>query len=112
MRRALIIPVVLMLSGCGTPAYEPSAPAPVGPIAQAPPAPHTPIPEAPAPDACGAKAMQHLVGAPRSKIPVPVDPAQQRVACTTCPVTMDYNMNRLNFFFDAQTGIIKEVRCG
>jgi hypothetical protein len=34
------------------------------------------------------------------------------VACTTCPVTMDYNARRLNFFYDAQTGIVKEVKCG
>jgi hypothetical protein len=39
-------------------------------------------------------------------------PALQRVACTTCPITMDYNPRRLNFFFDAETGVIKEVRCG
>jgi len=25
---------------------------------------------------------------------------------------MDFNPNRLNFFFDAQTGIIKQVKCG
>jgi len=25
---------------------------------------------------------------------------------------MDFNPNRLNIFFDAATGIIKEVRCG
>jgi hypothetical protein len=34
------------------------------------------------------------------------------VACTTCPVTMDFSAARLNFFFDAATGIIKEIRCG
>lgn len=41
-----------------------------------------------------------------------MNPNLQRVACTTCPVTMDFNPNRLNFFFDAATGIIKEVKCG
>lgn len=53
-----------------------------------------------------------LVGKSRREIPVPVLPALQRVACTTCPITMDYNPRRLNFFFDAETGVIKEVRCG
>jgi len=56
--------------------------------------------------------MQRLVGRPRSEIPVPLVPSRQRVACTTCPVTFDYSPGRLNFFFDADTGIIKEVRCG
>ena len=39
-------------------------------------------------------------------------PELQRVACLGCPITMDYNPERLNFFFDEATGIIKEVRCG
>jgi hypothetical protein len=63
-------------------------------------------------DACGAADLQALVGRPRSEIPIPVDPARQRVVCTTCPATMDYSPQRLNFFFDAGTGIIKEIRCG
>jgi hypothetical protein len=63
-------------------------------------------------DSCGAAEVQHLVGRPRSEIPVPLNPSRQRVACTTCPVTMDYSPQRLNFFFDAETGVIKEIRCG
>jgi len=63
-------------------------------------------------DQCGAAAFQGLVGRPRSEVPVPLVPAKQRVTCTTCPVTLDYSPDRLNFFFDAETGIIKEVRCG
>ena len=35
-----------------------------------------------------------------------------KLSLVTCPVTMDYNQNRLNFFFDADTGLIKEIRCG
>jgi hypothetical protein len=63
-------------------------------------------------DQCGAADLQRLVGRPRTEIPIPTDPNRQRVACTTCPVTQEYNPGRLNFFFDAQTGIIREVRCG
>ncbi|MDB5423377.1 MAG: hypothetical protein JWQ29_793, partial [Phenylobacterium sp.] len=63
-------------------------------------------------DQCGAAALQGLVGKLRTEIPVPIDPARQRVACTTCPVTLDFSPQRLNFFFDASTGVIKEIRCG
>jgi hypothetical protein len=63
-------------------------------------------------DQCGASDLQGLVGRPRTEIPIPVDPNRRRVACTTCPVTLDYNPQRLNFFFDATTGVIKEIRCG
>jgi hypothetical protein len=56
--------------------------------------------------------MQGLIGRPRTQIPVPVDPNRQRVACMTCPVTLDYNPARLNFFFDADTGVIKKISCG
>lgn len=90
---------------------EPTFGAPA-PAAEAPPAAR-PAPEPPPlKDACGAAEAKNLVGRPRTEIPVPLDPSRQRVACTTCPVTQDYRPDRLNFFFDAQTGIIKEVRCG
>lgn len=106
-RNILGAAAVLGLTACSTP--PPPAPAPP-PVAVAPPPISRPPPE-PA-DTCGARAMQGYVGRPRTTIPVPIRPDLQRVACTTCPVTMDFNPNRLNFFFDAATGIIREVRCG
>lgn len=107
MRRAIVLAAgLLALAACSTP--QP-APAPPPPPPSAPPPP----PAAPPPaDACDARGHQHLVGRPRSEIPVPVRPNLQRVVCTTCPMTMDHNPNRLNFLFDAATGIIREVRCG
>jgi hypothetical protein len=111
MTRAMMLGLLLTLTACST-APDP-APAPAN--ATAPPSTSTPPPASPVPQpvaACNAAQYQHLVGRPRSEIPVPVKPELQRVACTTCPVTMDFNPNRLNFFFDAQTGLIKEVRCG
>lgn len=99
------IAAALALAGCATPEPEPAP--------QPQPAPPPPVVEPPKPaDTCGVEAVRHLVGRPRTEIPVPLKPELQRVACTTCPVTLDFNPNRLNFFFDAQTGIIKEVRCG
>jgi hypothetical protein len=103
VRRITALALSLMLAGCGStpPSEPPQAPAPV---AVAPP----PRPV----DQCGAADLQALVGRPRSEIPIPIDPARQRVACTTCAVTMDYSAARLNFFFDADTGLIREIRCG
>jgi hypothetical protein len=111
MRRSILAAVVLLgLTAC---ASDP-APAPQPPPAAPPPtSTHAPAPRPrPATDMCGAYEVQDLVGRPRSEVPVPVLPALQRVACTTCPVTMDYNPKRLNFLYDAETGIIKEVKCG
>ena len=106
--KSLTIFAVLGLSACAAaPAPAPVAPPP--PIAEVS---TIPLPPPPPPDSCGAKDLQWLVGQPRSKIPVPTDPSRRRVACTTCPVTMDYSATRLNIFFDADTGIVKEVRCG
>lgn len=61
---------------------------------------------------CDARELAYLVGKNKSEIPVPVNPSLRRVACTTCPVTMDYNPKRTNIMFDAETGVIKQVKCG
>lgn len=96
----------LALAAC---ASEPSVPS-AGPPRPAVPA--SPPKAAPHPDTCGAAEAQRYVGRPRTEIPVPILPALQRVACATCPVTMDFNPRRLNFVYDAATGIVKEVKCG
>lgn len=77
-------------------------------------APSQPAPQvaAPAPDACGASALQSLIGRPRTEAPVAIDPSRQRVACTTCPAAEDHDPERLNILFDAETGVIKQVSCG
>lgn len=99
-------------------AAAPTAEAPrltPAPTPQAPPSPpRSPIPrpESSERDQCGAADLQRLVGHPRTEIPVPVDPRRQRVACTTCPMTEDFNPARLNFFFDADSGKIRQIRCG
>lgn len=99
----------LALAACSSsPTEVTPAPAPY-PASVAAPAP---APSLASRDQCGAAELQDLVGKLRTEIPVPIDPTKQRVACTTCPVTMDFSPQRLNFFFDAATGVIKEVRCG
>ena len=103
-RIAIAILAVAALAGCSS-KQEPRT---------EPPLPTLPQPERPQSrsDQCGAHELAYLVGKPKSQIPVPVDPSRRRVACTTCPVTMDYSPMRLNIFFDAETGVIKEVKCG
>jgi hypothetical protein len=102
----LVIAALFVLAACSTaPESAPPAPPPPASTPQ-------PLPQPPSADACNARAHQHLVGRPRSEAPIPVKPELQRVACATCPITMDYNPERLNIFFDTATGIIKEVRCG
>jgi hypothetical protein len=124
MRHASIaglgLALALALTACSGPRYPTSAPAAGAPaptaaapaLAPAPPRSPVPRPEASVGDECGAADLQGLIGRPRTEIPVPVDPGRQRVTCTTCPVTQDFNPARLNFFFDADTGRIKQVRCG
>ena len=112
--RAAGIVIVAVLAGCSSPLSStipaPSSPAQAQPLT--PPAPAWSVATPGAKDLCGAAELQGLVGRPRTDIPVPVRPERQRVACTSCPVTQDESPDRLNFFFDAATGLIREIRCG
>ncbi len=65
-----------------------------------------------APARCNAEELQWLVGRQRSEIPVPVDVVNRRVTCTTCAVNEDHRPDRLNIFYDRQTGRIQSVSCG
>ncbi|WP_293371047.1 peptidase inhibitor I78 [Phenylobacterium sp.] len=131
MRAWAGLSLAVLLGACAdAPSYPTTQAAPAPTPAEAAPAPvaspptpaaprlATPIPHPPAtsavagPDACGAAQMQGLVGRPRTMVPVPLDPSRQRVACTTCPVAEDADPARLNFLFDADTGVIRQVRCG
>lgn len=61
---------------------------------------------------CKADRYQSYVGRNRSELPAQPAGETWRVTCTTCPVTMDYNPNRLNILHDQATGVIREVKCG
>lgn len=104
--KRLILLAIVGLSACTA---SPPAALPSPPITALP---TIPLPPPSAPDSCGSGALQWLVGQPRSRIPVPTDPSKRRVSCTTCAVTMDYRADRLNIIFDAESGIVKEVKCG
>lgn len=108
IRKLASFAAVLMLSACASTPEPASAPTPP-PVTEAP---TVPLPPPPPEDSCKSADFQYLVGKNKSEIPVPTDPSKRRVACTTCPVTMDYRPDRLNIYFDAETGIVKEVKCG
>jgi hypothetical protein len=101
---------LVALAACTTPASDAPAPRAVEeaqlnqPIGVRQTSPTT--------DLSRAGEMQWLVGKPKSDIPVPVDVVNRRVTCTTCPVTEDYAPTRLNIFFNEQTSIVEQVRCG
>lgn len=100
--------LALLAASC-SPAAQPA------PLPHVEPPPHPPVlivPPEPPRDQCGAAALQHLVGKPKTEIPVPVEIDNRRVTCTTCPITEEYVAKRLNIFFDEDTGLVKEVRCG
>ncbi len=112
MKRVLAtVALGLVLASCSSapePAPPPPPSTPTAPPAIALPA-KPPTAEA---DQCGLKDAQAFVGKPRTSLPAPVDPSRWRVACTTCPVTMDFRADRLNILFNADTGIVQEVKCG
>jgi len=111
-----VVAVILVVTGAARP-QTPMAAHPVPPLtAQVPQSGQQPVPIVPPPPAiqsrCEAASLAWLVGKPRTAIPVPVDLSNRRVSCTTCPVTQDYQPDRTDILFDAQTGLITAAKCG
>lgn len=104
----ILITAALALTACAPNEITPPPPRAGEPAQQS----KAPDPKSDPSDICNAKNFQYLVGRPKTEIPVPVNPRNRRVTCTACPVTMDFNPERLNIFFDQATGIVKEVKCG
>ena len=104
--------MAVLLAGCSTPPPPAPVPAPVA-VEQARQSQPigTRMPQMDA-DLCKAGELQWLVGKPRTDIPVPVDVVNRRVVCTSCPVTEDFSPYRVNIFFDRETGVVEQVRCG
>ncbi len=69
--------------------------------------------EAPAgPQRCDAEAAgRDLIGSHVGAVTFAPD-ANVRVVCTTCPTTRDYRPDRLNVWFDQETGVIQRTTCG
>ena len=110
--QSILLLALLTVASC----VAPEGPAPTTPgqaaDAERPPARGRPPAPKASGDTCGARALQSLIGRPRAEIPVPVDLSRRRVTCTTCPVTLDFNPERLNILYDRETGIVRQVKCG
>lgn len=104
--------LLAVVAGCNEPAKPPPAPPP--PVAEAPPPPPmvTPPQSLGARDTCGADPLQYLIGKPRTDIPVPVNPGQRRVVCSSCAMTQDFNATRQTIVYDSQSGLVRSVKCG
>jgi hypothetical protein len=111
-----LVAVVAVVTGVArpqTPLLTQPAPPLTAPVPQSGQAPAPVVAPRPAIQSrCEAASLAWLIGKPRTAIPVPVDLSNRRVSCTTCPVTQDYQANRTDILFDAQTGLITEVKCG
>ena len=100
------------LAGCASPASDAPTPRAVEQAEVSVPAVGSRVPQDSTADLCRAGDLQWLVGKPKTQIPVPVNVINRRVTCTTCPITEDFSPYRLNIFFDQQTDIVEQVRCG
>ncbi len=100
------------LAGCASPASDAPAPRAVERAQVTAPPVGSRVPQDSTADLCRAGELQWLVGKPKTEIPVPVNVVNRRVTCTTCPITEDFSPYRLNIFFDQQTDIVEQVRCG
>jgi hypothetical protein len=91
---------LVLLAACATP-----------PPATVPPPPGPPLPP-PGEDTCGAAAYAHTLGDDYRDVPPAPEGRVFRVVCTTCAMTMDFNAERLNFFYDTTTGRVVRLTCG
>lgn len=61
-------------------------------------------------DACGASALQHLVGQPQSVLDGMSFPEGTRILPPGAPMTMDFRPDRLNIFI-GEDGRIERLQC-
>ena len=71
-----------------------------------------PVAETPSEDACGAAALQHLVGMRATAAEGMTAPGPVRVFRSGQPITMDYRTERLNIELDARGRSIIRIFCG
>ena len=73
---------------------------------------HPTQPPLPKEDTCRAATYADKLGDDYRTVPTAPAGEVFRVVCTTCPMTMDFNAQRLNFFYEQSTGKIVRLSCG
>ena len=63
-------------------------------------------------DTCQAASYASLLGSNYKQAPAAPAGKVFRVVCTTCPMTMDFNPQRLNIIYDEKSGLIRRLTCG
>ena len=63
-------------------------------------------------DTCQAASHASLLGTNYKQAPTAPAGKVYRVVCTTCPMTMDFNPQRLNIIYDEKSGLIRRLTCG
>ena len=97
---------------------EPAAPAPssTSGLPAETPQPGVPEPIAALPtaeqDSCGASAYSVYMGQEFERVPPAPAGKVVRVVCSTCPMTMDFNAERLNVIYDEKTSLVTRLSCG
>ena len=100
----LLAIAVACAAGCQSPADRVAATPEAAPGAAAHPTG--------AQDTCGAAAQSPLLGTDYRQVPPAPAGKAMRVLCTTCPMTMDFNPQRLNIIYDEKSGLIRRLTCG
>lgn len=90
-----VITALIALAGCQSAGQKTAANSPVDPEL----------------DRCGASELQHFVGKPLSALDTVRFDKAVRASPYNSAVTMDFNLNRINFLGDQQ-GNITRVYCG
>ena len=63
-------------------------------------------------DTCRAATYADLLGEDYRSVPAAPEGRVFRVVCTTCPMTMDFNPDRVNFMYEQATGRVVQLTCG
>jgi hypothetical protein len=88
-----------LLAACGT----------TPPVTVVPGEPRLPPPSE---DTCRAGTYASTLGQDYRQVPPAPQGRVFRVVCTTCAMTMDFNPERLNFFYDEANGKVVRLSCG
>lgn len=93
--KTAVVATLMLLAGCQSAGHKGAANTPVDPEM----------------DRCGASELQHYVGKPMTVLQTVRFDKPMRAIPYNSSVTMDFNLNRINFLGD-QNGNVTRVYCG